>query len=328
MTSLSLWAKAKYGIVEAPPRFVYTPSTERPQLFLDTDIDSDSDDILDILLIMALHSDRSLDLAGVVTTSALNTTTGALLAIMHYYGFDQINIGHNPRSPGNTATGLYGPTVASTYGVSGRKTPSGFYPALSVQKYVLGAAIDHSIDYMTTGDLASVRQLLQDSSGAALIAQKIKALWVVGGYWPTGTGVSDFGGTAARAAVSDYVLQNWPSAVPIYLVDLHDGDTVLTGENVMVGLDSANPARVGWELQMEGSDPADTRPGWAQIAILAQAFGLSEGYMEIADSGVASVDPSTGASSFTSGAGNHHYLQKVMADGDLVTAINGYLAEP
>jgi hypothetical protein len=260
-----------------------------------------------------------------------------LLALLNHYGFTDRNIGHNSYSvgfPGVGGTSIYGQTLATTYGVVGRKDPYNFYEARGVQRYTLAQSAANGIDYITTGDLLSVKRLLESQadsagpSGPQLVANKVKALWIVGGYWPSGTAVSDFGGSAARAAVSDYVLQNWPSSVPIYLVNILDGDTVTTGGSVMVALNSANPARVAWELYFARSNPADTRPGWSQIALLAIAFGLGAGYLQIADSGVASVNPTTGNTSFNPGFGNHHYLSKVMSDANFISTINSYLTDP
>ncbi len=336
--SHATWAVGHYGITSAtsPPRYVYSSSLSRPQLFLDVDFDSDVDDVVDVLLAIQLHIARSLDISGIVATSGRQETAPAILSLLHYYGLDSINVGKNLASPGNILHSYYGATLASSYGVAGRTTSAGFESALAVQRYTLNSASTNSIDYMTTGDLSSVKRLLESSagdtgvnvSGADLISTKVKALWVVGGYWPTGIGVSDFGGSAAVSAVSNYVLANWPSSVPIYLVDLADGDTVETGETVMTALNVANPARVAWELYFAESDPTNKRPAWSQIAILALTFGLGSGYMEVAATGTASVNSSSGVTAFSPGAGGHRYLQKVMSDANLVAAINAYIDEP
>ncbi|MDD4606939.1 MAG: hypothetical protein PHS07_01170, partial [Patescibacteria group bacterium] len=322
---------------------VYTVNqSPRPQVIYDMDIDSDNDDVVDAVLMLNLERRGELDIVGAIITSANSKAAPTWLAIANYYGRSSIPTGVNTDAPG-WSTSLYDSTIASDYGVPGKTDATDFESSVTIQRQLLASADDNSIEYITTGDLSSVKKLLESTSedgyseldGDELVAQKIRHLWIVGGNWPFGDGVSDFGSSSAKATVSNYVLTNWPTSIPIIFNSISDGNTVYTGENVMEALSADNPARVAWELYNGDDDPSNTRPGWAQIAILPLARGLlyhsitDVDYSRIAGyKGTASVNTSTGETSwdlFTDS--NHSYLGKILSDEYYATAINELLLD-
>lgn len=308
----------------------------------DLDIDSDVDDVVDATLMLNLEAAGELDIAAAIVTADNQWAAPTWLAIADYYGRGDIPTGANTDDPGSHGS-TFTQTIASTYGVPGFTDVSDFPSALSVQRSVLAAAANNSIDYITTGGLSSVKALLESTAdgysaldGVALVAAKIHSLWIVGGYWPSGAGISDFGGSEARAIVSDYILDNWPTSVPIMLIDIADGDSVSTGENVMMVLSADNPARAAWELYFGDDESTNKRPGWSQIAIMALARGVQPNSLTATDymytqgyRGTATVDTSTGATAWTNATdSNHNYMCKLLSDAGYVAAINALLLDP
>lgn len=335
MRSLAVAARSSNVNTAVTPSSIYSLSSPRPKVIIDADIDSDIDDVVDEVTLLNLEHRGELDIVGAIISSANAKAAPTWLAIANYYGRGSIPIGVNTSAPG-ASTSAYDSTIASTYGVAGKTDASNFPTATSTQRQLLAAAADHSIDYLTTGDLSSVQALLQTTadqysslSGVDLVAQKVHSLWIVGGNWPSGPAVSDFGVYTGTPTISNYVLTHWPTSVPILLDSISDGNAVPTGQNVMIGMSTNNPARAAWAAYFGNTSTSNTRPGWSQIALLAMARGFGT-YMTIAGgNGTASINTSTGITSWTQTTNsNQSYLGKVMSDAGLTSAINALLLDP
>lgn len=321
----------------------YTVPSPRPQVFYDFDMDSDVDDVVDAVTLLSLERRREIDIVGAVSTSADAKSAPCWLAIANYYGRATIPTGVNTSAPGSSTSGLpwhvFTTGTAATYAVPGKTDAANFDTYLTTQRSVLAAAADNSIEYITTGDLSSVKGLLDSSAdgysalnGVALVALKVRHLWIVGGYWPSGAAVSDVGGAPS---VSNSVLTTWPTTVPIIFENIHDGDTVYSGENVMVALSSSNPARAAWELFWESGSASNKREAWSQLAILSIARGVYPNSLGtdynglLGGAGTGAVNASTGVTSWDyTTQSNHGFMYKILADASFTTAINALLIEP
>lgn len=336
MRSLAVAARASNVNNPVATSSIYTPYTNpRPQVMLDADIDSDIDDVADEVLMLNLEHRAELDIVGTIITSANSKAAPTWLAIANYYGRSSIPIGVNTSAPGNSASS-YDATTTTNFGVAGKTDASQFPSATSTQRQILAAAADHSIDYITTGDLSSVVALLQTPAdqfssltGVQLVAQKVHSLWIAAGNWPSGPAISDFGSTATLASTSAYVLAHWPTSVPIIFDSISDGNAVRTGANVMEALSPLNPARTAWQASFGNSNTSNSQSGWSQIAMLALARGLGT-YMTIGGgNGTASVNTTTGTTTWTQTVNsNQNYLVKVMSNSGLSSAINSLLLDP
>lgn len=323
---------------------IYTVNeSPRPQVFLDFDLDSDIDDVVDEVYLLNLEHRGNLDIIGAVSTSTNLYSAAAWLAIANYYSRSTIPVGVNTNYNGANGTSLYASNVATNYGVAGKTNATQFDVYTTTQRQTLAAAANSSVEYITTGDLGSVKGLLQTagdgfsaSNGVELVAQKVRSLWIVGNNWPGGVGVSDIGGNAILAAVSRFVLTNWPTTVPIILTSISDGTPVFTGENKMVAMNAANPARVAWELYFGRSLPADKQSGWSQIAITPLTYGIypnsltATNYSEVSGyRGFAYVEPANGVSTYSRALNhNHSYLSRLRAASDYSATINALLLDP
>lgn len=320
---------------------VYTVNqSPRPQVFYDFDMDSDIDDVVDALTLLNLEHRGELDIVGAVSTSCHAKSAPTWIAIANYYGRGSIPTGVNTSSPGNGGCpSSYVTGVAATYGVAGKTDASQFDNYVNIQRSVLASAANNSIEYITTGDLSSVQGLLQSSAdqyssltGVQLVTQKIRHIWIVAGRWPSGAAVSDMG---SNPVISNYVLTNWPSSVPMIFDSITDGDTVYSGENVMEALPANNPARAAWELYFGNSNASNKREGWSQLAMLSIARGVypnsttATDYEEIlGGSGTGIVNSTTGVTSWNSTQqSNHGYLSKILSDANFTAAINALLLD-
>lgn len=321
--------------------YTYQVNSPRPKVLYDFDMDSDIDDVVDAVLLLNLEHIGKLDIVGGIATSP-NPAGPCFLAIANYYGRSSIPVGVNINGGGNS-TDRYASNIATNYGVPGFTNNAQFPNYLTVQRQILADSSDNSIEYITTGTLRSVQGLLQSGSdgispltGLQLVAQKVRHLWVVAGNWPSGTAISDFGECSGCAAVSFYVVTTWPTTVPIVFDSISDGNGVLTGGNVMVSMNSSNPARVAWEVYFGNSSSSNTRPGWSQIAIMPMSFGVypnsttSTNYSRFGQmNGAGSIAVSTGETLWLNGLDfNHNFLAKILSDSSYASAVNALLKDP
>ena len=322
---------------------VYTVNTApRPQVLYDLDIDSDIDDVADLVFMLNLEHLGELDIRAAVVTSAQVRAAPTMKAITNYYGRTGLVIGANTNSQGAFAS-LYNDQTQAAHPVPGFATAADFPAALTVLRQTLAGAADNSIEYLTTGSLDSVKLLLDSPgdgisplTGVQLVAQKVRNFWCVAGVWPQGAASSDFGATSARAAISNAVLAAWPSTVPIIFNNLTESGLVVTGANVMVALNAANPARTAWVTFFGNITASNSRSGWAQYSMLGLARGVwpnsitGTNYLRmLGRSGKGSVHATTGVTNWDFGtAGNHGYLRRTTTLPTFVTAINTKLLDP
>lgn len=322
---------------------VYTVNqSPRPQIILDTDIDSDIDDVVDLVMLLKMEEANELDLVAAVVTSAQIHAATTMKAICKYYARDDLIIGTNTSSQGASAS-LYNDETTTQFPVAGFAQASDFPAAVTVIRTALAAASDKSIEYITSGSLDTVKLLLESTgdgisplNGIELVKKKVRFFFCVAGGWPQAAGVSDFGGTAPRAVVSDAVLDNWPAReVPIIFGNLPDADDIETGATVMVGLQTANPARFAWVSYFGNANAANKRGAWAQVVFLGAVRGIwpnsvgTNWWRILGRQGLASVHTTTGVTDWDIATlGGHGWLRRMQSKADFVTTINGLIGEP
>lgn len=321
----------KFGLLGASsrkrpwdPNAAYVPYSPRPQVLYDFDMDSDVDDVVDAVVLLNLEHAGEIDIIGAVATSANAKAAPCWLAIANYYNRSSIPTGVNTSAPGNS-TSSYTATVTTNYGVPGFTDASNFPNYITTLRTVLAGAANHSVTWVTTGDLSSVVGLLASSAdgissltGTQLVSLKVKDIFVNAGNWPSGAGVSDFaigGGTTSASFLS-----NWPHSVPVIFNPINNIGTIVTTGSTMLGLSTSNPARAGW-VAFIGTSPASTEPGWSQTSFLVIARGLSPYQTYGARHGTAIINGDTSTTFDTNTDSNHGYLTKVMSDADFITAI-------
>jgi len=307
----------------APP-----PLPAVKSILIDADDDSDIDDAIDSLTALALEKGGECTLPGYCVTSSNAGAAGCQYAFLNFYGRTAIPMGQNVNDLG-TSTSVYIAPVIANYGVAGHVTAADFEYGVQTYRRTLWDAPDGSVPIIVTGGGSTLaltartgRTAAVPLNGVDLINRKAKEIWIVAGNWPSGAGVSDM--TNTRLAYQ-WVFDNLN--VPIMIFGVDQVGAINTGGNVMVGLAANNPVRFAWETYFGGSNPANTRPGWAQPAILAAVRGMS-GLLSITGAnGYATVSPTTGATQWNATPNRkHNYLGKVMSDANFVTTINALIA--
>jgi inosine-uridine nucleoside N-ribohydrolase len=171
--------------------------------------------------------------------------------------------------------------------------------AVRLYRKILASQPDKSVTIVTVGWLNNIRDLLiskPDSisklSGHDLVQQKVKELSSMGGAFPTGWEYNfSFSG---MHHTTKYVLENWPSEIPIVMSGVEIGLSIISGQRYNDDLPSS-PLRTGLEQVFNAL--RDGRPSWDETSVLYAVRGLAHKgtqYWTTVTEGSISIDPLSG----------------------------------
>lgn len=287
-------------------------------LILDTDLDTDADDIMDVKVAVAYHQEGMANLLGIVCTTSNMKSPGAIRATGDYYGYSVpvasikpiVNDFHPPNS-GAPSTSHYFDPIYDGFSHTGIGLADTVTDSTTAYRTWL-ANSSGDVHVVMTGFGKGFRLFLDSPgdgisalNGFDLAAAKIACVWVVtGGEYPTSGG--DFN-VSNNPSDYSYIAAN--CTAPIAWIPTHVGSLIgyVGGENLSERLPSGDPQRVClavWALTHP--DPAG-RPAWGPNGIHMAVEGLAKfGFTTVAGTNV--INSSTGANVFTPGAGLHTYI--------------------
>ena len=302
------------------------------KLIIDTDIGGggckDVDDVLAVAVGNALADNGECELIAVILNTAPAQCAGAISAINHFYGRDEVPIGaYNISTRGatlveeeplpyvNTLVEQFDPPVKSSAQAED-----------SVQLYrrLLAAQPDSSVIISSIGILTNLAALLKSPPdvhsplhGTALIAQKVHMLAVMGGKYPSGQECNLCGGDSNQhnhfvaSAASSHVAKHWPKASRILWSGFNVGSHVLTGGAGFQRFQSTtilNPVRVAMVSFEKGPNIDDA--SWDPVTTLAAIRGAAAvGCSESTITGRNVINASNGNNTWVAGPdANQSYL--------------------
>jgi hypothetical protein len=285
---------------------------------LDTDLSTDVDDALDVKACVTYHIDGAIDLLGVACTTSRDKSPGAARAIGNAYGYavpvaSYAPIGtFNPGTNANYIDDLYDDFDHAGVGLAASEdsTTVGY-------RTWLASAADGSVSILMTGFAKALRHALESAAdgisaldGNDLFALKCDRIYAVAGIWPTNAPASAEFNLAQNAADWNWLIANCP--VPITFVGIEIGNAIGTvggtyltdrlpaGDITVTALDA-------WNTQ---HSIGATRTAWGLAGAYAAVEGREHGAFTTV-TGTATINSSTGANSFSAGAGDHEYLVRV-----------------
>ncbi|MBN2450222.1 MAG: nucleoside hydrolase [Lentisphaeria bacterium] len=283
-------------------------------LILDTDLDTDCDDVGALAVAHALRRQGRLRVAAVVCSAPVVSAAACAQFLNEYAGAADIPVGQyrvppEARSPRfdaydahrrraeelyAAAGGLYNDLLAETR--FGGRLPD-FPDAVALYRRVLARAPDAGVVVCAVGTLSALDAFLDSGPDAAtplhgreLAARKVRLLVTMAvGTYPCGRDCFNWAmdPTAARA-----VLHRWPGPVAVSPA----GEDVLTGATLAARLAGDNPFRRAYEIHRGG--PGRSRSSWDQIALLYAAGTHPAIFTEIPNQGLR-FDPETGHHQWT-----------------------------
>ncbi len=288
-------------------------------IILDTDMESDVDDVGALAMLHALADFGETEILGVMVCAKNPWSILCADRINTYFNRENLPLGQL-RGPGVDRESRYARHIAEEF--PGRLQNSYDAPdAVTQYRRILSEQPDNSVVILSIGYLTNLRDLIisgpdeySDLNGQQLVKQKVR-IWVcMGGQFPSGREANIRWDTEA----SIEAINNWPTEIIFsgWEIGLMD-----TGENIL-DLPESNPVRRAYEL-------FDRIPhkNWDQVAGLYAVRGLNNGpaahYWELSDPGRIIIDSSDGSNIWEEEPdGMHRHLIQVGSDEDIAREID------
>ncbi len=292
-------------------------------LILDTDMESDVDDVGALAMLHALADRGEIDLLGVMVGAENPWSTLCADRVNSYFNRPDLPLGRL-KGDGEYRSSAYAKTIAEEFDGtldSAEEAPC----AVDQYRKLLASQPDHSVIILTIGYLTNLRNLLasepdshSDLNGQELVEQKVKKWVCMGGQFPEGL-ESNIGRYEHEAAIE--AINNWPTEIIFSGWEIGRMDT---GHDIL-DLPPSNPVRRAYEL-------FDRIPhkSWDQVATLFAARGLDDGpaahYWEFSDPGYIEIEEAGDNAGYNRWVddpeGTQRYLRQVGSDDDIAEDIN------
>ena len=293
-------------------------NSEPMRLILDTDFESDADDVGAVAVLHALADRGEVDILAMGVSSKHEWSAPCLDVLNTYFGRPDIPIGV-VRGDGVETGSSYCETVAKEF-PHDLKSPEQAPDAPTLYRRILAAQPDQSVIIVSVGFLTNLSKLLETKpdahsplNGAKLVQKKIRTWVAMGVKHPTGRewNIRKDPGSAVHAVAS------WPT--PIVWTGYEIGVEILTGVRLRA-LPNDSPVRRCYELY----NGINNRKSWDQTAVLYAVRGLAgrlADYWEIGSGGYFHITADGSNEWHSSPHGDHYYLIKKMPAGQVAQAI-------
>jgi hypothetical protein len=288
-------------------------------VILDTDMESDVDDVGALAMLHALADFSETEILGVMVCAENPWSTLCADRINTYFGRENLPVGQI-RKPGVDRDSRYARTVAEEF--PGTLQSADDAPdAVDQYRKILASRPDNSVVILSIGYLTNLRDLLLSGpdghsslDGRELVRQKVRVWICMGGYFPTGRESNILWDTQASIEAIDY----WPTEI---IFSGWEIGTMDTGGQIL-DLPESSPVRRSYELF--GRIP---HKNWDQVATLYAVRGLDNGpaahYWELSDPGWIVIDSSDGSNVWEDDPqGTHRHLIQVGTDEEIAREID------
>lgn len=246
--------------------FAKKKRTSVQKVIIDTDLDSDVDDVGALSMLLNLHKKGQIELLGVIVTSDDPYAPVCASALNTFYGFTSIPIGFNKNQPNLRNHSKYTKSIADFF-PSGLQSWNDAEDAVSLYRNLLVQQPNESVIIVTIGHLSNLEKLLQsapdqisDLDGKSLVREKVKKWVCMGGKFPQGKEANFFRPDPESTV---YSVNNWEKEVIFCGYEV--GSKVITGgTRLKKALTSNHPVYLAYELY----NGFEGRQSWDQIAVL------------------------------------------------------------
>jgi len=308
------------------PGAVLLPAESEPvRVILDTDFASDVDDVGALAVLHALADAGEAEILAVMVSDGGDAPSHrAIDAINTFYARPDVPIGvvagAAPAFPS-----AYVAELASAFPNDVEDPPA----AVDLYRQILAGEPDGSVTIVSVGYLTNLDALLASppdehsaSSGAQLVAAKVKRWVAMGGYYPDSVDHpfdAEFN-FAEDATATLNTVANWPT--PAVFTGWEIGDVVLTGAVLQAETPPENPVREAYRLFNGGAD----HRSWDLTAVLAAVRGTAGAFEVCAGRNVIGGG---GSNSWQQdGANPHGYLRLVVPAAEVASVLDRLLIAP
>ncbi|WP_345245378.1 nucleoside hydrolase [Nibrella saemangeumensis] len=237
------------------------------RVILDTDIDSDVDDVEALAMLHVLADQKKIDFLGVIVTSDDPYAPTCTAAINTYYGRPDLPVSflRNQKEISHQAHYKYTKEISQEF-PHRLKSHEEAEDAVALYRKLLSSSPDASVIVVTVGHLSSWQQLLQSGAdqystltGLELARKKLANWYCMGGQFPSGKEANFY---RPDPASTQYCLQTWDK--PVIFCGWEIGKQITTGGPYLKSkLPSQSPVYRAYALYNGFAG----RPSWDQVAV-------------------------------------------------------------
>lgn len=279
-----------------------SPLTVQP-VIIDTDDDSDCDDVLDHQIAMELALRNECQILAVTIASNNDYAAPAARAFFDAGGFTSVPIGaYKGSSIGGGTFSYYTQQVAARFRPSG-ETRTSYPDAVTVLRQALVSSAG-GVKIIVNGTCTNIAALLASSgdgisslNGVALVAAKVNSIHVMGGNFASPTSVEN--NIAFDVAAANTVATTSP--VPVYWSGYEIGELALTSISPKSGNLLRDPFYYAWRLSaalLSGG----RRPSWGALEILEAVRGTNGGMLSYSAPGDVTFSATSPYTNYTANA--------------------------
>lgn len=236
------------------------------KVILDTDMDSDVDDVQALAVLHALEQAKKVEILGVIVTSDDSSAASCVDVINTYYDRPDIPVGFLKGQSILRNFSKYTKALSAEY-PHDLKSVQQTEDATLLYRKLLADSPDSSVTIVTIGHLTNLQNLLQsgpdeisDLDGMALANKKVDKWICMGGQFPEGK-EANFYRPDPQSTL--YCIEHWKKRVTFCGWEV--GNKIITGGNDLKnGLNPKHPVYRAYELYNDFSG----RPSWDQVAII------------------------------------------------------------
>lgn len=245
------------------------------KIILDTDIGPDFDDVGAVALLHALADSGKVEILGIMVCNKDSLVVPTIEVLNTYFGRPTIPVGA-PKTEGVTIGSMqhWPDSLVAKYPHATRTT-SQSPDAVTQYRKILSTQPDGSVTIASIGFITNLKNLLQSPAdqisplnGKDLVAQKVKKLISMAGWFPTGKEYNLYMDSTA----SKYCFEQWPT--PITFTGFEIGKEIKTGLRLVNSQVQNSPVKDAFRIAMAGSkDDMNGHMSWDQTAVLIAIYG-------------------------------------------------------
>lgn len=279
-----------------------------PHIIFDSDIVSSTDDLVALRALYGYMDAGRCELLGIVVDREGESNAACADIFNTFYNHPDIPIGL-------VRSGVRDATVWNDYSGIAEWTdadgnllfkhtiddystlPDGY----ELYRELLGEASDKSVTIVSVGFVTAIAQLLESEGGRQLVADKVKALYIMGGKFVPGSPDYNF---AQGPEFAKTFFHLWPKDTPVYFSPSEVGNAIYyDGKQLLADMAEVEIDPLKEIYLRNGND--DTQMMWDPLAVIHAVEG--DEWFDLSEWGYVTVD-SEGYTTFTaSPAGCHRY---------------------
>lgn len=229
-------------------------SSEPIKVILDTDMDSDIDDVAAMAILHHFADLGEVEILATISSSSSGTSVRVINAINTYCNRKHIPVAVPDSKAPNHSWVLQGEILAREF--PNTSTVENSPTATNLYRKVLASQPDNSIILITIGYLTNLNNLLLSEAcefsplnGVELVSKKVAAYYCMGGRYPADKAAADIvnGNFRPDPNSARYVVENWPTKI----IFTAGGDFVQLFQksgNALKRLPENNPVRMAYYL--------------------------------------------------------------------------------